>query len=297
MSTATLPGTALRRVRKLVGDGHADDNRTFRPWHEATSAPTTHERCRAAATATAPLLWRQGALRKAQAAESQPPLQRGFVAARVPPRARQRTPPAQSVQLNQRTRTDPLPHAASHRALPVREVASVATSPVGWSQAGHQPGPPGASLCNAAPHHATPVRRSDASLRGFRGVQVPPPALRKPSSCRQVTRVRLAPDRTFGGHRPSTRPSGRRDLEVATDLPGQMLVDLAVPRDGGSLPRLSIDVDRMVRAFAQQLASVRREVTNEIDSLQATETRSGSRRTSLPAISSSARARLASRTS
>jgi len=70
----------------------------------------------------------------------------------------------------------------------------------------------------------------------------------------------------------------------------------AMARHGRCLASPSIDIHRMVGSFAQELAAVRFEVTNEVAPLQAAGIRSGSRMTSLPPRLSSARRRFASRT-
>src|SRR5262245_39304708 len=86
------------------------------------------------------------------------------------------------------------------------------------------------------------------------------------------------------------------DVQIATDLPGQQFVDLAVPRHRRDLARGSIHVQRVATALAEQRASMPLEVAQEVDSPHAAVTRKRSRITSAPASDSSARRRFASRT-
>ena len=86
------------------------------------------------------------------------------------------------------------------------------------------------------------------------------------------------------------------DLQIATDLSREELVQLAVTRDGGCLPGRPIHVNGVVSALAQQHTTMQLKVSDEIDSLHALK-RSGSRMTSAPTSSSSTSCRLASSTS
>src|SRR5262245_13993159 len=70
-----------------------------------------------------------------------------------------------------------------------------------------------------------------------------------------------------------------------------------MPRHGGSLALGPIHVHRMVAAFPQQLTTVHFEMLDEVAPLQAAVIFRGSRMTDLLPRVSSARARLASRTS
>jgi len=46
--------------------------------------------------------------------------------------------------------------------------------------------------------------------------------------------------------------SGHRDLEVAADLARKKLLDLAMPRHGGDLPTVAVDINRMAAAFPEK---------------------------------------------
>lgn len=86
------------------------------------------------------------------------------------------------------------------------------------------------------------------------------------------------------------------DLEITTYLADQVVVDLSMAWESRDLPCVGVQVDRMVRAFSQDAAAVGLEVTDEIHPFHAVR-RNGSRMTSMPAASSRAAARFASRTS
>jgi hypothetical protein len=90
--------------------------------------------------------------------------------------------------------------------------------------------------------------------------------------------------------------SGHWDRELFADLPSQELVDCAMAGYGSALADTTIDVDRVPPALSEQLTAMLLEMANQVDSLHAVNLR-GSRMTSSPARSSSARARFASRVS
>src|ERR1035438_4896683 len=77
----------------------------------------------------------------------------------------------------------------------------------------------------------------------------------------------------------------RWKAQILADFLGQVVVDFRVPRNRRSLTCGTVNVDRMVGAFAQQFTSVSFEVSNEFTTLQAL-TFSGSRITSFPEAAS-----------
>jgi hypothetical protein len=52
------------------------------------------------------------------------------------------------------------------------------------------------------------------------------------------------------------------NLEVSADLAGEVVVDLAMPRDRRRLARLPIDVDGVSAALAKKLAAESLEMSN-----------------------------------
>ena len=78
-----------------------------------------------------------------------------------------------------------------------------------------------------------------------------------------------------------------RHAKIAADLPSQMVVDLAVPRNRRNAPRSGIDENRVLGTFPQKRTSVLPEVPHEIAALHAAGLK-GSRMTDLPWMSCSA---------
>ena len=76
---------------------------------------------------------------------------------------------------------------------------------------------------------------------------------------------------------------------------GEDVVDFGMPRDRGRFPVAAMDEDRVVASLAEKLATLVREVAQELSAFQP-ETTSGSRITGPEPSSSSANARFASRT-
>ena len=70
------------------------------------------------------------------------------------------------------------------------------------------------------------------------------------------------------------------DIEIAADLAGQELVDLAMSGHRRRLTGGPVHVDGVASPFAQQRAAVGFEMAKEVKPLQAAEMRSGSRSTS-----------------
>jgi hypothetical protein len=71
------------------------------------------------------------------------------------------------------------------------------------------------------------------------------------------------------------------DFQILTDLAGEKLVDLPVPRDRGALPSDSVDEDGVAASLAKQLAAMAFEMPDEVDPLHAVSLK-GSRITSAP---------------
>lgn len=69
------------------------------------------------------------------------------------------------------------------------------------------------------------------------------------------------------------------DFEITTDLASEEIVDLTMARNRRNLPRGPIDVNTVIAALSEQLATAFLEVTNEIAALQAASIRSVSRMT------------------
>jgi len=90
--------------------------------------------------------------------------------------------------------------------------------------------------------------------------------------------------------------SGLRNLQVTADLPREIVVDLPVARNSRALAHGAIDVNRMSATLTEEHAAARLQMPDELDPLHA-DMPSGSRMTSAPTKSSSARVRLASSTS
>ena len=59
------------------------------------------------------------------------------------------------------------------------------------------------------------------------------------------------------------------DLEVATDLARQEVVDFSMSRDRRDPTLLGIEVDRMAAAFPEEAAALRFQMPNEVDALHA----------------------------
>ena len=76
-----------------------------------------------------------------------------------------------------------------------------------------------------------------------------------------------------------------RHLKIFADLLGEIVVDFVVARDAGGFLGGAIHVNRVVATFAQQLAAMFFEMSNQVSALQAL-TFSGSRITSAPGASS-----------
>lgn len=92
-------------------------------------------------------------------------------------------------------------------------------------------------------------------------------------------------------------PSRPGHLEILADAPGQMLVDLVVPRNGRHFSSSPVDENSVGATFAQQLTAVPFEMANEVAPLHQTGAVTRSLITVWPWMDSSASARFASSTS
>jgi hypothetical protein len=59
------------------------------------------------------------------------------------------------------------------------------------------------------------------------------------------------------------------DFEVFADFVHKEVIDLAVARDGGAFARGTVDVYRMIAAFAQEFAAVIMQVSEKVTVFQA----------------------------
>ncbi len=100
--------------------------------------------------------------------------------------------------------------------------------------------------------------------------------------------IALRSDRPLGGLR-------FRDMQVPTNLAGEIVINYGVSGDSRSFLIGSIYKNGVTTAFAQKLASVLFQMSNEIAPFHALEIEIDSRMTSCPLRDSSASARFASR--
>jgi len=70
------------------------------------------------------------------------------------------------------------------------------------------------------------------------------------------------------------------NLEVFTDLPSEIVIDLAMPGDSGGLTRGSVDVDRVAPSLTEESASMALKMADKVEPLHSSVRTRGSRMTS-----------------